>query len=681
MQLRISKRAQEMEEKGDLSLRFVYPKWLGHGGRPISTVDIHPSGELFATGGWNNFCKIWSLHAITDSSQNVKNKLLAVLRDHTKSVNIVRFSPDGKYLATGGDDAMIFVWQKVRCFGQPSTFGIPESELQPNPPVQRWQSKSFSGHTGDVTGVSWFPDSTRIASCSFDGTIIVWDVKSATKLYQHQTSQSVGIASVAIDPLGKFIACQLLNGKFDIYDPSANFSREYGSEFTQPDQALVSRICWTPDGSFIGMTSANSGGYVCPFFRRESFTFGFMLEGHIAPTCCISCPPFLFRNKNGSYSSIMACGDKSGVISIWMVGEDTRPLVVLDGISTSTVNDLRWSNDGHWLFVALENAPITRHGGIVAFNLSKAHDLELVDQESMEEIKSHLIGENTFRAKLSNNINNAAHLLHSLDAEEKDVDFEVLQLTPAEVLERQSTITKDGITYITPVLLTAVEKQTVSFSVKVESELLSNASTEYNPVGYNWPKPAILEGIVNKALDINNYHIVSYAGYLIKLDKKTGRRLSTPYLIGGVCRHLSYDEGQILAVGNRCCVIELDSMKEVMSCSCPPEFKSFSLYPSGIILAISRGRVWTWDTDFNCWRGGALSGDASDLTIEEIEKSLDDKSICRFDLAISATFNEFIGMPERTDELIEKLKLNKDHPDTGKFIDALVRNVQKRWRN
>lgn len=670
----------KMEGKDKLNLRFVFPKWLGHNTRPVSSVDIHPSGELFATGGWNNLIKIWSFRALTDNTQNIKNKLLAVLRDHTKSVNIVRFSPDGKYLASGGDDAMMFIWHRVRCFGQPSTFGISEQELRPNHPVQRWQSKTFSGHTNDVTGISWFPDSLKIATCSIDGSVIVWDVKSANKLYQHQTAQSVGLVSISIDPLGKFIACQLLNGKLDIYDPTNNYSHEFGLEFTQPDQALVSRICWTPDGSFVGMTAANSGGYVTPFFSRESFNFGFMLEGHIAPSCCISCPPFLFRNKDGSYSSIMACGDKSGVISIWMVGEETRPLVVLDGVSTSTINDMCWSKDAKWLIVALENAPIMRQGGIVAFDFSQAHDLELVDAESMEEIRSHLIGENTFRVKSAAKTATAASLLHALDAEEKEVDLEVLQLTPQEVLARQVVNIQDKITYIQPVLLTAVEKQLVSFSAKVECEVTQPATTEYNPVGYNWPKPQILEGIVNNALDIGNFHIVSYAGSVIKLDKKTGRRLSTPYLVGGVCRHLSYDGGYILAVGSRCCVIDLKTMKEVMSCPCPSDFVSFRLAGEGNILANSRGRVWIWDSDFRRWIGGALSNDASDLTIEEIERSLTDNSVERFDLAITSVFNEFVGESNRTDEIIQALEENTGHEETQRFIDVLKNNLKKRWR-
>ncbi|EAY15817.1 hypothetical protein TVAG_159900 [Trichomonas vaginalis G3] len=670
---------EKNEIETDASLRFVFPKWLGHSSKPVSSIDIHPSGEFFATGGWDNFCKIWALKAISETKHETKTKLLAVLRDHTKPINCVRFSPDGKYLATGGDDGMVFLWQKVRCFGQPSTFGIPDSALQPNHPVQRWQSKSFTGHTGDITGVSWYPDSTKIASCSIDGIIYVWDIKSASKLFQYNTTTKMGVSSISIDPLGKFIAAQLLDGTLDIYDHSTGFHSFFGEQFRQPDQAMVSRICWTPDGSFVGVTSANSGGFVSPFFRRETFAFGFMLEGHVAATCCISCPPYLFRNKNGSYSSLMACGDKGGVISIWMIGDDTKPLVVLDGVSTSTINDMAWTNDGHWLLVALDLNPVNRQGGIVAFDLSNVHNLERVDNESMEEIKSHLLGENSFRVRM-NQSTKATQLLHSLETEEKDVNLEVLQLTPEEVLARQVVIVKDGIKHITPVLLTAVERQMISFKMEVESTAIPATSSEYNIPVKPWQKPASIQGIVNKTLDIGDFHLITYSGYLMKLDASTGRRLSTPFYIGDFCRHLSHKDGVILAVGNLCYLIKLSDMTEILRCSAPTNFTGFSLLENNVITAHAKGRHWIYDKDFGEWRGGAVSTDASDLSIEEIESLVSEQnSVQWFDLGATAVFQAFMGQNDKAANIVQELSQHQDQDLSKNFVSSLKQVLENRW--
>lgn len=671
--------SEEEEVQYDASIRFVFPKWLGHSKKPVSSIDVHPSGEFFATGGWDNFCKIWSLKAVTDQKHDTKTKLLAVLRDHTKPINCVRFSPDGKYLATGGDDGMVFLWQKVRCFGQPSTFGIPDHALQPNHPVQRWQSKTFSGHAGDITGVSWYPDSTKIASSSIDGIIYVWDIKSATKLFQYNTSTKMGVSSISIDPLGKFIAAQLLDGTLDIYDHSTGFHSSYGEQFKQPDQAMISRICWTPDGSFIGCTSSNSGGFVSPFFRRETFAFGFMLEGHVAATCSISCPPYLFRNKNGTYCSLMACGDKSGVISVWMIGGETKPLVVLDGVSTSTINDLAWSNDGHWLLVALEINPVNRQGGIVAFDLSKVHELERVDNESMEEIKSHLLGENSFRVRLNQN-NRALQLLRSLDSEEKDVNLEVLQLTPEEVQTRQVVIVKDGIQHITPVLLTAVERQMIAFKMEVESTAIPATSSEYTIPGRPWPKPASIPGIVNKTLDVGDNHIISYGGYLLKLHAMTGRRLSTPFYIGDFCRHLSHLDGTILAVGNSCYLIRLSDMKVMQECPAPQNFTGFSLLPNNVITAHAKGRYWTYDGNIGGWVGGAINSDASDLTMDEIENLVNEQnSVQWFDIGQTAVFDAFKNDSDAVHQIIEDLEQHSHDENSSEFVNSLKLLLANRW--
>ena len=39
---------------------------------------------------------------------------------HTSTVNIVRFSPNGQYLASGSDDQMVIIWQLKSL---PQTFG------------------------------------------------------------------------------------------------------------------------------------------------------------------------------------------------------------------------------------------------------------------------------------------------------------------------------------------------------------------------------------------------------------------------------------------------------------------------------------------------------------------------------------------------------------------------------
>lgn len=53
--------------------------------------------------------KLWNFDALLSTPKNAKEALLATLSSHTKSVNVVRWSKDGKLLASGSDDNYILI--------------------------------------------------------------------------------------------------------------------------------------------------------------------------------------------------------------------------------------------------------------------------------------------------------------------------------------------------------------------------------------------------------------------------------------------------------------------------------------------------------------------------------------------------------------------------------------------
>ena len=81
------------------------PDFVKHSdGAPIFSVDCHPDGSRMATAGGDQKVKVWNLSAV--KSRDVEGypnvpKILATLSDHFNTVNCVRFSRNGRFLASG----------------------------------------------------------------------------------------------------------------------------------------------------------------------------------------------------------------------------------------------------------------------------------------------------------------------------------------------------------------------------------------------------------------------------------------------------------------------------------------------------------------------------------------------------------------------------------------------------
>lgn len=131
-------------------------------GTPIYSVDIHPDETKFATGGAGTYIlvlgrpvpqltilslslslkggrvHVWSLAPVLDSSldnkpENEVPRKLCSVQGHEKSVNAVRWSPNGRYLATASCDGRIGIAERTTA---PTGFG-------PAPTTETWRFKFY----------------------------------------------------------------------------------------------------------------------------------------------------------------------------------------------------------------------------------------------------------------------------------------------------------------------------------------------------------------------------------------------------------------------------------------------------------------------------------------------------------------------------------------------------------
>jgi len=111
------------------------------------------------------------------------------------NVNSLAFSPDGKVLAAGGNDGVIWLWNT-------------ETQSVAN---------RLDFHRDPVLSVAFSPDGKRLASGSQD-TVLLWDVGTGQRLSPPLRAHSAAVTSVAFDSDGQWLASSGSNGSVIVWN-------------------------------------------------------------------------------------------------------------------------------------------------------------------------------------------------------------------------------------------------------------------------------------------------------------------------------------------------------------------------------------------------------------------------------------------------------------------------------
>jgi RNA polymerase sigma factor (sigma-70 family) len=149
------------------------------------------------------------------------------LTDHQKQVSCVAYSPDGKTIATAGDEAVIRLWDAAT--------GILLLRLDGHKPVE-----GFSSH---MLAVTFSPDGKQLVSGGMDKTVRLWDVANGKEMRRFGAHKG-GVLCVAFTLDGK----QVLTGGFD--EPIRLWDAATGKEALQFPMRSESaaRIAFAPGG-------------------------------------------------------------------------------------------------------------------------------------------------------------------------------------------------------------------------------------------------------------------------------------------------------------------------------------------------------------------------------------------------------------------------------------------------
>ncbi|XP_062197355.1 uncharacterized protein LOC133900261 [Phragmites australis] len=223
------------------------------------------------------------------------------VRAHEGSIWSIKFSPDGRFLASGGEDRVVRVWLVVDADASPSSVVQELSASLPPPPplgdpgcgsvapglaaqlskkVRRGKSSNhvlpdhvvvpesvfalakqpacaFEGHLDDVLDLSW-SKSQQLLSSSMDKTVRLWDMDTQTclKLFAHNDY----VTCVQFNPVddGYFISGSL-DSKVRIWNV---LDRQVVDWSDLSD--MVTAACYTPDGQ-AAIIGSHKGS--CRFYK------------------------------------------------------------------------------------------------------------------------------------------------------------------------------------------------------------------------------------------------------------------------------------------------------------------------------------------------------------------------------------------------------------------------------
>ncbi len=283
---------------------FPCEQW-SHGG----ALAFHPAGKLLAVAGRKGEIEIRSIPGLAISAH---------LTGHTSGSRSLAFSHDGRYLASGGDEEKLRVWdvasgQLLKTFPKPHAYAVTSVEFSPDGrhlvssgwdnDVKLWDVETgqpiatFRGHAAVVYRARFSPDGLHLATASLDQTIRIWNLPSQRLVARLQGHEDE-VTALTYSRDGQFLISGAKDRAVKIWDAAAT-----GSE---NDRVAIG-------AGVIGGDVAGDGSMVAVQNVRRVDVWDTRSRNMIATFPHDPREPMVFAGNAG----VMACGAADGHVRIF----------------------------------------------------------------------------------------------------------------------------------------------------------------------------------------------------------------------------------------------------------------------------------------------------------------------------------------------------------------------------
>ncbi|KAM9853204.1 striatin-4 [Aulostomus maculatus] len=271
----------------------------------IRALTFHPSQAVLLTASEDGTLKLWNLNKAMHSKKNAALDVepIYTFRAHSGAVLSLTMGEEGESCFSGGLDG------SVRCWKMPDLNVDPYDNYDPS-----IESSLLAGHEDSVWGLTYSAAHHRLASCSADGTIRIWDPQNSSpclsvfnKEREHGTPTSV--AFVASDP--NQVVVSFDGGETLLYDLNT-------------EQSIISLETQTKDGSELINRVVSHPSEPVSITAHENRTIRFLdnktgkvvhsMVAHLDAVTCLTTDP------KGTY---LISGSHDCSVRLWMLDNRT----------------------------------------------------------------------------------------------------------------------------------------------------------------------------------------------------------------------------------------------------------------------------------------------------------------------------------------------------------------------
>ena len=212
---------------GSEKLVYVWRRPLGEFVRklafpgPVLAVTVSRNNVIFAAGGGDFAIHRWLLPKLEE---------IEPLRGHTDEVYVVRVSPDGAMIVSGGKDRTIRIWD-----------------------ASGTVARALRGRDDSVLGLAFSPDGLLLASAYGDGTVAVWHTQT-WRVVALKEGNVRSIQDLAVSPNGRWLAGAGIDKSVWVWALS-----DTGAAMKlSGHRGTVNGVAFSPDGRWLASASSDT---------------------------------------------------------------------------------------------------------------------------------------------------------------------------------------------------------------------------------------------------------------------------------------------------------------------------------------------------------------------------------------------------------------------------------------